>query len=319
MLADMLAGLIDEETPVLALGAAGVDVIGKIDQPLAEGTSIPAQIRTSFGGVARNISENLARLGRPVRLVSAVGEDANGKALLAHTAASGVDVSHILQSADYPTGFYMGIVSNESNLLTALDDMRVLQAIDSAHLKAHSDLFKDAGLLFIDANLSPKALRTAFSLARKYKVPVAADPTSVNLASRLQSYLPRITLLSLNALEAASLLQETASFKVEQTRQMARQLINLGVDIVLVALAEKGVVYATSETNGFVPAIRTTVTDWTGAGDALTAAVIYGLMNGIPIDESVQLGVAAASLTLQHSGSVYPYITEESLYNHLSL
>ena len=85
--------------------------------------------------------------------------------------------------------------------------------------------------------------------------------------------------------------------------------------IVLVALAEFGVVYATSETNGHISAIRTRISDPTGAGDALTAAVLFALLNEYELDDAVRLGVAAASKTLRHPGSVNPALSLEGLYD----
>ena len=40
-----------------------MDVVGRVEGELRPGTSNPARIRASFGGVARNVAENLARLG----------------------------------------------------------------------------------------------------------------------------------------------------------------------------------------------------------------------------------------------------------------
>src|SRR5512143_1737084 len=82
----------------------------------------------------------------------------------------------------------------------------------------------------------------------------------------------------------------------------ARHLSSLGLEIALVTMAEFGVCYATSETNGHIPAIGTKIVDPTGAGDAMTAAVLFALMNGIELDDAVKLGVSAASLTLRHPG-----------------
>jgi ribokinase len=45
----------------------------------------------------------LARLGRSVRLLAAIGHDAEGDAALASVAADGVDVSHIARRADAAT------------------------------------------------------------------------------------------------------------------------------------------------------------------------------------------------------------------------
>jgi len=89
------------------------------------------------------------------------------------------------------------------------------------------------------------------------------------------------------------------------------------VDIALITLAEFGVVYATHEISGHIPAIQTPIIDPTGAGDALTATVLYGLVNDMDLDDAVRLGVSAASITLRHSGTVYPELTLEKLYEQL--
>jgi pseudouridine kinase len=41
------------------------------------------------------------------------------------------------------------------------------------------------------------------------------------------------------------------------------------------------------------------------------------LLNGIQIDEAMQLGVSAASLTLRYRGAVVPDLTLEKLYDRL--
>ncbi|RME87505.1 MAG: ribokinase, partial [Anaerolineae bacterium] len=305
-------------SPLLVLGAAGVDIIAYLEAPLEPGTSNPARVRRSYGGVARNVAENLARLGHPVRLLSAVGEDESGRQVLAHTRDAGVDVSAVLKTEEYPTGFYMGVLSNQGRLELAVDDMRIMSTLTSDYLRAHEDLFHTSGLLFLDANLPEKTLRTAFSLARKAKIPVCADPTSSGLAGRLKKYLNRLYVITPNSTEASILtgIPVEASER-ESALEAARALVEQGVEIALVTLAEFGVVYATSETTGHIPAIRTSITDPTGAGDALTAAFLFGLLHEMDIDEAVRLGVSAASLTLRHPGAVCPDLSLERLYEQL--
>ncbi|HLE52835.1 MAG TPA: PfkB family carbohydrate kinase, partial [Anaerolineales bacterium] len=87
------------ESPVLVIGGAGVDLVGRLTGELRAGTSNPANIRTSFGGVARNVAENLARLGRSVKLITAIGDDQLGERLLAQAASAGVDVSAALRTS----------------------------------------------------------------------------------------------------------------------------------------------------------------------------------------------------------------------------
>jgi pseudouridine kinase len=306
------------ESPALVIGAAGVDIVGRLRAELRPATSTPAQIRSSFGGVARNVAENLARLGQAVTLITAVGQDEDGQRLIQALQAAGVDTQAILCTDQYATGAYLGVLNPDGSLQFALDDMRAINALTPDYLRQHADLFKSASLLFIDANLPKETLRTALALARQARLPVCADPTSASLAARLIPYLSRLYLIAPNAAEAEILCGE--GLKITSPRQAiraAKHLVSQGVEIAIVTLAERGVCYATSETSGHIPAIHTPITDPTGAGDALTATVIFALLNDIPLDDAVRLGVSAASLTLRYRGAVVPDLSLEKLYDLL--
>jgi len=309
---------IDTGQPALVLGAAGLDVIGRLESDLKPAASNPARIRRSYGGVARNIAENLARLGQPARLISVVGKDESGREVLEHTANAGVDISSVIHSEKYPTGSYMGVVDRNGKLQYAVDDMRLLEEITPHFLQEKEALFKSSSMVFVDANLPVKTLRAAVNLAKRAKIPICADTASSTLAERLVKFLPKYYLVTANSTESGIL--TGLSFEAadrDAAMEAARSLVNRGVRIALVTLAEYGVVYATSETTGHISAIRTRITDPTGAGDAMTAAVLFALLNDIELDDAIRLGVSAASLTLRHPGSVYPDLTLEGLYDQL--
>lgn len=309
----------NKDLPVLVIGAAGVDMVGRlIESDLRPATSNPARIRSSFGGVARNVAENLVRLGQPVRLISVLGKDHTGDEILKSTAAVGVDVSAILRTSNYPTGFYMGVVDKSGRLQFAVDDMRLLEEITLHYLQEQETLFKSSSLVFVDANLPVKTLRAAVSLARRAKIPICADTAAFTLAERLTKFLPKLHLVTANSKEAGMLTGSNfESSDRNAAMEAARTLVNRGVRIALVTLAEYGVVYATPETTGHISAIRTRIIDPTGAGDAMTAAVLFALLNDIDLDDAIRLGVSSASLTLRHLGSVYPGLSLEALYDQL--
>jgi pseudouridine kinase len=171
-------------------------------------------------------------------------------------------------------------------------------------------------MIVLDANLSPESLRTIFRLAHRYSVPVCADPTTASLAPRLCPYLSQLTLVTPNAAEA-EVLCEMQVVDRETALLAAQKLVNLGVQIAIVTLGATGLVYATSQESGHVPAIEVDIVDFTGAGDALTAAVVFGLLNDFPIDQAVRLGASAASLTLQSRETVCPKLSLERLYEKL--
>jgi len=306
-------------THLLIIGAASLDTKGRASQPIQPGTSTPGAIRISAGGVARNIAENLARLGEQVVLLSAVGDDSSGRRILSQATETGIDVSHVVVDARHRTAAYLAVLDETGNMATSIDDMAISQEVLTPQLLyQHRNLFRDARMIALDANLSPAALRTIFGLVRKYRVPVCADPTTTTLAPRLCPYLPELLLIIPNSAEAEAL----CGVHVQGRRgalTAAKKLVTMGARIAVITLGSTGLAYATSQESGSVSAIECDIVDMTGAGDALTAGTIFGLLNDLPVDQAVRLGLSAAALTLQSRETVHPDLSLEHLYDQLQI
>ena len=301
---------------ILVIGAASVDVKGRALKALQLGASVPGDITVSFGGVGRNVAENLSRLGQQTILLSAVGDDAFGTQILERTADSGVDVSKVIVVPRCHSAAYMAILDEKGSKTLALDEMAIMQSVTPAYINSHRALFKDAGMLVLDANLSPSSLASAIKAARRNGVSVAVDPTSTTLAPRLKKHLADLAMVKPNVAEAELLLGHPIHGRREATAA-AQELVARGTGLAVITLADEGLCYASSRESGYLPAIRCQVVDYTGAGDALTAAVVYGLVNGFPLDEAMRLGVSAATLTLRCPETVCPDMSLERLYDQL--
>jgi pseudouridine kinase len=301
---------------VLVIGAAGIDSKGKADGPLTLGTSTPGRVRVSVGGVARNVADNLARLGVETVLLSAVGEDGSGKRVFTQAREVGINMEYVLITKEYHTSAYLALLDNQGNLVMSVDDMRVLSCITPEIINQNRDLIRNAQMIVLDSNLSEKTIRAVLKLANRYRIPICADPTSTLLAKRLKPHLANIYMVTPNVAEAEVLVDYSITDEDEAVAA-ARRLVAAGVEIAIITLAEEGVVYATADASGHVPAVATNIIDTTGASDALTATVVFGLLNEIPIDESVRLGASAAALTLACSDTVCVDLSLEQLYDHL--
>jgi pseudouridine kinase len=303
---------------VLVIGSAGMDVKGRPEEELKWETSNLGRVRQSVGGVARNIAENLARLEVSVSLLTAIGDDRAGGRVIEQCEANGVDCTHVRRVAGARTGTYLALLKPNGDLMVAISDYGIMDYVDRDYLLGHESLFEEAEMIVIDATLSEAALATVFELAAKYRVRVAADPTTPSLAGRLCPYIPQLYLVTPNAAETTALcgLPDPAHDR-ETAINTARHLVSLGAHIAVVTLGEKGLAYADGSGGGFIRAIHTHVVDSTGAGDAFTGAVIFGLLNEVPVDEAMRLGVTAASLTLQSPETVVPELSQEMLYDEL--
>ena len=82
-------------------------------------------------------------------------------------------------------------------------------------------------------------------------------------------------------------------------------------------MSDFGLVYATSDETGYIPARYSEMIDSTGTGDAVTAAIMFGMINDLSNIEAIRLGAAAASLTLQSNDTVVPDLSLDMLYDHL--
>ena len=303
---------------VLVIGAAGIDIKSRPHASLQMGRSNPGVVRNSVGGVARNIAENLARLEVSTVLLTAVGEDHSGDYVLAHTAGAGVDTSYVLRVPDRHTGSYVSVQDESGGLVVAVSEYDIVETITPAYLQKHRALFAEAALVVVDANLSPRALASVFRWAERYGVPVCADPTSAVLTPKLLPHLAQLHMIAPDAQEAAVLCEsDRPPATSEEAIETAQCLVGRGVQIAIVTLGEQGLAYAAGNEAGHIPALRTQVVDTTGVGDALTAAVIFGLLNEFPLDEAVRLGVSAAALTLRTRETVAPDLSLDRLYDDL--
>ena len=310
----------DDDGHVLVIGSAGVDVKGRPSQDLKWETSNLGRVRSSIGGTARNIAENLARLEVQTILLTAVGKDSAGKQVIRRCEKAGIDCHHVLTVPGARTGTYMALLTPEGELITAVSDFAVIESVGSNYLIGHERLFAEAAMIVLDANLSLSALETAFELAVRYDVRVCVDPTSPALAINLCPYIDRMYMVSPNAAETTALcgLSDPAH-DYDTAIHAARHLVTLGAKVAVVTLGDQGLAYADGSGGGHLPAIGTHVIDPTGAGDAFSGAVIFGLLNDVPLDEAMRLGVTAASLTLHSPHTVLPTLSQELLYDQLAI
>lgn len=307
-----------EDGPVLVIGAAAIDVKGTSHQRLLPKNYNLGLIHTTFGGVARNIAENLARLDVNVILLTALGDDIAGDSVHFHCTRSGINTDYIRRCPEARTSQFMAVFDKDHALEAAVSDFEIMPFVDVPYLDANRDLFAEAQMIVIDLNLTDDALHYVVELADQYNLPIVADPTSPVRAGRLQPFLDRMYLVTPNAAETTALCGlDVPAHDLDTAIQAAHNLISIGTEIAIVTLGERGLAYSDGTNHGHIPAVKTKIVDETGAGDALTAAVIFGLLNDLPLDEAMRLGVTAASLTLRCKESVSPDLTPDLLYSSL--
>lgn len=287
---------------VVVLGGANTDVIGVSAATLLARDSNPGAIRTSPGGVGRNIAENLARMGVAVELVTAFGDDEAGRALMASCRARGIGITGSMLVADLPGAHYLAVMDERHDMAVAVNDMRVLDRLtpDALAVSERAELILAADLVVVDANLSAESIEWLAGLVR---APMVLEPVSAAKVARAAGVLSRFAAITPNPLEAAVLLgHEVAG--LDGALEAARELVGLGVGSAFVTCGAEGASWADATSSGLLPAPDVEVANASGAGDAFCAGVAYALLEQAGARAAGRLGTALAGFALADADTV---------------
>ena len=219
---------------IAVVGGVNIDIGGRSDAPLVAGDSNPGRIRSSLGGVGRNIAHNLALLGAKVRLITALGADDGAKRVEASCADLGIDLSDSLYVPDGATSTYLFLADSNGDMALAMNDMAIYEQLTPPFLEPKLAALNAAALVVLDTNLSAESIRY---LGEHCTAPLFADPVSAAKAGKLEPILGRLHTLKPNRMEAELLsgvpvTDEASLYRAADTLLAAglqRVFISLGV------------------------------------------------------------------------------------------
>ncbi|HEY1118760.1 MAG TPA: carbohydrate kinase family protein [Acidimicrobiales bacterium] len=292
-----------ESGDIVVVGGINLDTLARIEVETTLGSSNPGVTSTAPGGVGRNIAENVARLGSPVRLVGKVGEDAAGGALLAQLKVLDVDVSGVRRTSDRATGTYTAVLASDGDLVVGVADMAATDSLGPDEIDRY--LLRGAGWLVLDGNLPSDTISHCLALAVEWDVPVLLDPVGVAKAARLGA-VPGLHTFTPNHDE---LLAWAGTDDPDAAREHAHAQ---GIEVVWLREGVKGSTLHTGD--GISTRLQlppAPVVDVTGAGDSMLAAYVHFLRAGAPVVRAGWLATAAAWLTVSAPTSVRQDLTED--------
>ena len=252
---------------ITVIGGANIDISAKYSAAVtAAGDSNHGQILTSAGGVARNIAENLARLGSAVQLITGLGDDEFSASVRASLKLPRLDLSACYAPPNTPSDSYLSLYDAKGELVSAVNQMQLVNKLTPSYLQRFETQIIDAALIIADCNLPPD---TIYWLAGLPDRPTLFfDGVSMEKITRLQPCLDRIDGLKCNRQEAEALLNCSVN---TTPGQLVADLHQRGIDIVLLSLGSKGVQLgrAGQQIYHSLLAPPQTIASVAGAGDAL--------------------------------------------------
>lgn len=302
---------------IICIGGANIDRKFHVAGEVAMGTSNPSNVTQSIGGVARNIAENLGRLGQEVRLITLAGHDSDWKAI-EKGSSHFMKLDSVELMEDITTGSYTAVLNEQGELIIAMANMAIYDRLRPSNFKKHESWLLSAQCIVVDLNCPLETVEYLRDFAALHHVPLMVVPVSSPKMNRLPKNLDGVTWLICNREEAEMYLD----FPI-QSREDYHTAIELikdkGVEYAVITSGDKGVYAGSKESETFyVPAIAVEhVEDVTGAGDAFVSAFLHVAFQDQAFKECIRSGLVNASKTLQSPFTVRQDLSSEQLQKEL--
>ena len=298
---------------MICIGGAVLDRKYHAREDLIPGTSNPVDGHRGFGGVARNVAENLVRLGVDLSFISIVGADATGRDLVRHLRDLGADVRQVVTTTERPTAEYAAILDTNNDLALGIADMAVFDLLTPAHLDRCWPHLASASWVFADCNMPAATIEALIARKHGARFKLAVDAVSTPKSARLPRDLAGIDLIFSNHDEACAILGAADPAKRPSPRDAAAALCRAGAREAIVTHGAHGYAVAAGGDVAEMRAVPARPIDITGAGDAMIAGTLYRMLGGAPLRAAAQTGALLATLTTESASSVHPELSPRFL------
>lgn len=150
-----------DEGLIACIGGANLDRKARGKQQVRLHSSNPVTIMESCGGVARNIAENLGRLGCNSSLITCIGEDKEGEWIVQETKKHGVDISQVWRLPTKRTGTYTALLDIDGEMVVSLANMDIYDSLTPEMFAEKWSHIAAADAVFLDTNRRRIVWRTS--------------------------------------------------------------------------------------------------------------------------------------------------------------
>ncbi|MFC4558240.1 carbohydrate kinase [Virgibacillus kekensis] len=289
------AYVVNDLKQIVCIGGANIDRKFYVKDKLQMGTSNPIYSAQNPGGVARNIAENLGRLGLDITLLTVSGVD-QGWEYIAEQSDPYMNLGEVTHFSKESTGSYTAVLDEAGDLVLGLADMDIFDLMIPEWIQQHVPILNQAKCILADLNCPQETLQFLCKFAKSHAIPLILVTVSAPKMKHIPDQLDGITWIITNHEESEAYFNRKLKHQ-----ESARMWLEQGVENVVVTKGRDGAVIGNNEGEIHpVPAIKTDkIIDVTGAGDAFSSAVTHAWLEGYSLQNIAKAGIVNATKTLQ--------------------
>jgi fructokinase len=264
-----------------------------------------------LGGAPLNFAVTMMRLGHPVALLTAIGDDQRGQRALECIAAHGLSTEWVQTAHGARTGTAIVTTDPSGNATYGIQRPAAFDALRLDHRLIERIKTLDPSWIYFGslAQSSPGSMAT-IDAVRKC-LPVAKSFYDANLRDShwnlglVEQLSAGAAIMQLNEVEAKTLHREVnprSPFKLDAFCNEWREKYEIGM--LCVTLGRSGCAISTS--TGFLKfdGFPVDVVDTVGAGDAFAAAFLHGIISGWSLTKTASFANALGAVVAGRTGAI---------------
>ena len=293
---------------IVVLGAVFVDIKG-----YPEGVYIPAgrnagRVEQIYGGVSRNVTEDIANCELRPTFVSLVDDTAVGADVIRKLKNHKVNTQYMRQVPD-GMGTWLAVFDHKGDVVASISKRPNLMPILNTLEEKGDEIFAQADSVVIEVDMDKAIVKKTLALAKKYGKPVYGVVANMSIGLERRDFLKELSAFVCNIQEAGLLFCTDFSENTPQelVDMISQRVIQARIPKLVVTLGAQGAVYADCNGDkGYCPARTVEVKDTTGAGDSFCAGLSVGLTYGKSLKEACEIGTYLAASVIVTTENVCP-------------
>ncbi len=275
-------------------------------KPLTAGASGDGRISAAVSGGGRNIARTLRQLGEEVIFITAVGEDPDSFSIMEECEQAGLNTDYAVSVSGETMPKRLLITSTNGTMEQAVYDRHALRALNREFFLMHCmEVLSEVDAIVMDGDLPAEGLQF---LADTFRVPLFCDPGSPENAGKVRPILSKLFAIKPDLNEAFAL------SAARERNTAAERILKMGTENLFLSQGANGMYAVNQDGQSIqVPCKPAFLENALGVGDAMSAAMVWGCLNGLSLSQTAEAAMRAASMTASSKANINPDLTAAKL------
>lgn len=304
-----------ESAKVTIVGSNMVDLITYMERMPRKGETIFGKdFEMGFGGKGANQAVAASRLGTEVNMVTKVGDDMFGPETVDNFENNGINTDHVEVVGDESSGVAPIFVNEEGdNWIFIIPGAN--SHVSKGDVDKATEEIASSDLLVLQLEIPKDTVYYAIKKATEVNTPVILNPAP---AAQLEvEYLTELFVFAPNETELETITGSSVN-SLEDAKKEARELVEKGIQNVVVTLGKEGSLLVNDEEAVNLPAPSVDPVDTTGAGDAFIGSLSTFWAEGMGLKTAIKKANKYAATSTMKRGTQKSFLNREEFLDKKS-